>query len=196
MWQGGNSILAPVLELTRKPATLKAHDGGGNTGAAVQANLSSAPGKKRQLGVVRVRSRTLFYSDADRRGDFRGDVTAQDAAGVIHADEAQVFLTPAAKATKPAAGQPSHKPSELDRIIAMGHVVLTQPGRKGVGEKLVYTAADGRYVLTGAPGNPPRIEDAAKGTTAGATLIFNSQDDSVVVSGGQSRAVTETRTPR
>jgi hypothetical protein len=27
-------------------------------------------------------------------------------------------------------------------------------------------------------------------------LIFNSQDDSVVVSGGQSSAVTETRTPK
>jgi len=79
---------------------------------------------------------------------------------------------------------------------ATGHVVVTQPGRKGVGEKLVYTADDGRYVLTGSPGDPPRIEDAAKGTTTGATLIFNSQDDSVVVSGGQSGAVTETRTSK
>jgi len=74
-------------------------------------------------------------------------------------------------------------------------VVVTQQGRKGIGEKLVYTAQDGKYVLTGSPGNPPRIEDAAKGTTSGTTLIFNSQNDSVEVSGGQSRAVTETRAP-
>ncbi|MFZ0661610.1 MAG: LptA/OstA family protein [Acidobacteriaceae bacterium] len=197
MWQGSNSILAPVLELTRKPASLKAHGGSGSTGAVVEANLTSATGKKQVPGVVRVRSQTLVYSDADRRGDFRGDVTAQDAAGEIHADEAQVFLTPAPKpGAKATAGRSMHGQSELDRIVATGHVVLTQPGRKGVGEKLVYTAKDGRYVLTGAPGNPPRIEDATKGTTTGATLIFDSQDDSVVVSGGQSRAVTETRTPR
>ena len=141
---------------------------------------------------MRVRSRTLFYSDADRRGDFRGNVTAQDASGVIRADEAQVYLTPAPEKGKPRAkGE-----SELERVVASGDVELTQPGRKGFGEKLVYTAKDGRYVLTGSPGKPPRIEDAAKGTTTGTTLIFNSQDDSVVVSGGQSRAVTETRTPK
>ena len=34
---------------------------------------------------ARIQSRKLDYSDADRRGDFRGDVTAQDWAGVIHA---------------------------------------------------------------------------------------------------------------
>ena len=197
MWQGGSSILAPVLELTRKPSTLKAYGPPDATGAIVEANLTSEAGKKRASEVMRIRSRDLFYSDADRRGDFRGDVTAQDSAGIIHADDAQVYLTTAPKLGKTAAtGQQGRKTSELERIVATGHVVLTQPGRKGIGEKLVYTAADGRYVLTGMPGNPPRIEDAVKGTTTGSTLIFNSQNDSVVVSGGQSRAVTETRTPK
>jgi lipopolysaccharide export system protein LptA len=141
---------------------------------------------------VRVHSQTLFYSDADRRGDFSGAVVAEDPDGVIHADEAQVYLTPVAKTPKGTQNQQT----QLDRIVATGHVVITQPGRRGVGEMLVYTAADGRYVLTGSPGKAPRIEDAAKGTTTGTTLIFNSQDDSVVVSGGQSSAVTETRTSK
>jgi lipopolysaccharide export system protein LptA len=190
MWQGANSILAPVLELTRTPQqTLKAYGAPGSTGPVVSANLTSATGANHQQSVMRVRSRTLFYSDADRRGDFRGEVTAQDPSGVIHADEAQVFLTPQRKEAK-------SQQAQLDRIVATGHIVLTQPGRKGTGERLVYTADDGRYVLTGSPGNPPHVEDAAKGTTTGSALIFNSQDDSVVVSGGQSSAVTETRTPR
>lgn len=193
MWQGGNSILAPVLELTRKPATLKAYGASNRSGAVVEANLTSAAGKKQAPEVMRIQSRELSYSDADRRGDFRGDVTARDSAGTIRSDDAQIYLMPAAKT---AAGQQAHRTSELERIVASGRVVLTQSGRRGVGEKLVYTAADGRYVLTGAPGNPPRIEDAVKGTTTGSSLIFNSQNDSVVVSGGQSRAVTETRTPK
>ncbi|MGH9586344.1 MAG: LptA/OstA family protein [Acidobacteriaceae bacterium] len=197
MWQGGNSILAPVLELTRKPATLRAYGRPDSSGAVVEANLASATGKKRATELMRIQSRELYYSDADRRGDFRGDVTARDSDGTIYADDTQVYLTPTAKpGAKAAAGRRAGKSSELERIVAVGHVVLTQPGRKGVGERLVYTAADGRYVLTGAPGNPPRIEDATKGTTMGSTLIFNSQNDSVVVSGGQSRAVTETRAPK
>ncbi|HEU4982541.1 MAG TPA: LptA/OstA family protein [Acidobacteriaceae bacterium] len=204
MWQGGDSISAPVLELTRDPATLKAHGGPGATGAVVHANLTSTMGKSGQQTVARISSRTLDYSDKDRRGDFRGGVTARDAAGVIRADEAKVYLTAAAK--KGDGGSPPHSSKSslsgppkdqgpLERIVATGHVEVTQPGRKGMGEKLVYTAQDGKYVLTGAPGEPPRIVDEAKGTTSGTTLIFNSQNDSVEVSGGQSRAVTETRAP-
>ena len=72
-------------------------------------------------------------------------------------------------------------------------MVFTQPGRKGDGDKLVYTADEGKYVLTGTEARPPRMWDRVHGTTTGAALIFNSQDDNVVVSGGKSSAVTETR---
>ena len=200
MWQAEDSISAPVLELTRTPQTLKAY--GAESGAApvVSASLTTAMGAKHQRSVVRVYSQTLLYSDADRRGDFRGSVTAESPDGVIRAEQAEFYLTPAPQAPAPkapAASAPQQPANaQLDRIVATGRVVITQPGRKGVGDKLVYTADDGKYILTGAPGSPPRITDQAKGTTTGATLIFNSQDDSVVVSGGQSSAVTETHAPR
>jgi lipopolysaccharide export system protein LptA len=192
MWQGVNSILAPVLELSRTPQTLRAYGAPGSTGPVVHANLTST-GANHQQNEVRIQSETLFYSDADRLGDFRGEVTAQDPDGVIHSNQALVYLTPLPKTTN---GQQANQQSQLDHIVATGHVVLTQPGRIGRGQKLVYTADIGRYVLTGLPGDPPRVEDAVKGTTTGATLIFNSQDDSVVVSGGQSSAVTNTRTSK
>jgi lipopolysaccharide export system protein LptA len=194
IWQADSSILAPVLELTRNPQTLRAHGEEGNSAPVVSANLASASGAKHQGGVVRVHSQTLVYSDTERRGDFRGSVTAEDPNGVIHADQAQVYLTPAQKPPAGSASQPAQ--TQLDRIVATSHVVITQPGRRASGEKLIYTADDGKYILTGAPGNPPRITDQSKGTTTGVTLIFNSQDDSVVVSGGQSSAVTETRAPK
>lgn len=195
MWQGTDSVLAPVLELSQKPQTLKAYGLPGNTAPVVNANLlsSSKPASassQHQPSIVRVHSQTLFYSDADRRGDFQGTVTAEDANGVVHSDQAEFYLTPEVKGTT--GGQQA----QLDHIVAIGRVTITQPGRKGTGDRLVYTEDDGKYVLTGSAGNMPRVVDAVKGTTTGATLIFNSQDDSVVVSGGQSRAVTETRTQK
>ena len=222
MWQGTNSVLAPVIELSKSEQTLKAHGDERNTDPVVNANLTSALGAKHQQSVVRVHSQTLFYSDAERRADFQGTVTAEDPDGVIRADQTQVYLVPSQKSPagshaesngqnstaqlsskqSPPPQTPAQTPTQtptqtqIDHIVATGRVVITQPGRKGVGEKLVYTADDGRYVLTGTPGNPPHVYDQIKGTTTGATLIFNSQDDSVVVSGGQSRAVTDTRTPK
>lgn len=109
IWQADSSILAPVLELTRNPQTLRAHGEEGNSAPVVSANLASAIGAKHQRGVVRVHSQTLVYSDADRRGDFRGSVTAEDPNGVIHADQAQVYLTPAQK-------PPPHPPRSLHKL--------------------------------------------------------------------------------
>ncbi|HUY80889.1 MAG TPA: LptA/OstA family protein [Acidobacteriaceae bacterium] len=193
MWQGVNSIMAPVLELTRVPQTLKAYGGPGSSGPVVDANFTSAIGAKHKVSAVRVSSRTLFYSEADRRGDFRGDVTAQNPDGTIHAEDTDIYLTPVRKS---GTGHGMNQQAQLQRIVAAGRIVITMPGRKGVGERLVYTAGDGRYVLTGTPGHPPYLEDETKGTTTGTTLIFNSQNDSVVVSGGKSSAVTETRAPK
>jgi lipopolysaccharide export system protein LptA len=76
--------------------------------------------------------------------------------------------------------------------------VLDQPGRRGTGDKLVYTASDGVYVLTGTKAVPPKVMDQAQGTTTGAALRFRSGDDSVEVLGSEDgktagRVRTETR---
>ncbi len=198
MWESANAVSAPVIELSRTQQTLKAH-GESDGKARVDTTIASSMGAKRKESVIRVKSNTLVYSDKERRGDFGGDVIATAPDGTIRSDETQFLLHPVAQ-TK-AQNQPSGlshtgASSQIDKIIAKGNVVLTQPGRKGEGERLVYTAADGRYVLTGTAANPPRISDAARGTTTGAALIFNDQDDSVEVSGGQSAAVTKTRAPK
>jgi len=210
MWQDPNSLLAPVIAIDRNQNLLKAL--GENTGAApvVNANFTSAMGAKRQPSVVRVHSQTLVYSDKTRQADFHGTVTAEQSDEVVHADDALLFLKPSPPASgkssqnapapqTTAAGNgsglspASRQNSQLDHMVATGHVIFTQPGRKGSGEKLVYTADDGKYVLTGTESALPQMWDRVHGTTTGAALIFNSQDDSVEVSGGKSSAVTDTR---
>jgi lipopolysaccharide export system protein LptA len=199
MWQGADAVAAPVVELSRTQQTLKAHGDTDSKVHAVDTTITSAMGSKWQQSVVRVKSNTLVYSDKDKRGDFSGDVVAVAPDGTIRSDQAQFFLRSSAqqKVQGPSsAGSQAGSSSQIEKIIAEGNVMLTQPGRKGEGEKLVYTSADGHYVLTGTAVNPPRISDASRGTTTGAALIFNDQDDSVEVSGGQSAAVTKTRAPR
>jgi lipopolysaccharide export system protein LptA len=213
MWQDIDSLLAPVIEIDRNQNVLKARGEGPGTSPVVNANFTSAMGATHRQSEVRVHSQTLVYSDKTRQGDFRGTVTAEQGDETIHADDALVFLKPVAANTKGNAASSKHaedgakgaaspkapangaqQNSQVDHIIATGHVVFTQPGREGDGEKLLYTADDGQYVLTGTAAAPPKMWDRVHGTTTGEALIFNSQDDSVVVSGGKSSAVTETRT--
>jgi len=208
LWQGANSVNAPVIELTRNPETLKAY---GEPAAvnAVSTVMATAGSAQHASTVMRVHSKQLVYVDADRKATFTGAVTAEDPSGVVHADETEVFLTAAANGAGNGAGKPAssqgqvsstaHAPDGsggVERVIATGHVVLQQPGRRGTGEKLLYTANDGKFVLTGTSATPPHLYDQTHGTVSGEALIFNRQDDSVVVSGGQSKAVADTRTAK
>lgn len=76
-------------------------------------------------------------------------------------------------------------------MIADGHVNIVQPNRHGNGDHLVYTAADGKFVLTG---GSPSIFDAERGTTRGDSLTFYNRDDRVLVDSTSSvPAITQTR---
>lgn len=207
MWQDADSLLAPVILIDRNKNLLQAWGEAGphRTGEPqVNANFTTAMGARRQQTVVRVRSATLVYSDRERRGDFRGSVTAQDETDLVRCDDALIFLKPAeagpgktAEAGKTAAAKGTASGNaQLQRMIAMGHVVFTQPGRRGNGEKLVYTADDGQYVLTGTRATPPAIWDQTHGTTTGEKIAFNSENDAIEVIGGKGAAVTNTRTPK
>jgi lipopolysaccharide export system protein LptA len=208
LWQGSDSVAAPVLELSRPHATLSAHGPAGD-GATVNAVFTGSPSisqatpaanstnnparasqPARAPSVVRLQSRTLFYAENDHKAVFSGGVVAQTSSGLLHANFMDVYFAPAAGA------QPSGKPppsSQVSKIVARGAVELQQPGRKGTGEELTYTSADGKFLLTGSSSAPPRLTDQVRGTVTGNALIFNDRDDSVVVSGGASKVVTQTR---
>jgi lipopolysaccharide export system protein LptA len=195
MWQGSDSVAAPVLELSRAHATLSAHGPAGVANAvnAVftgSAKDATAKDQKSQPSVVRLQSRTLFYDDNDRKAVFSGAVVAQTSSGQVHSNFMDVYFTPAGGA-QPSGETPGG--GQVSRIVARGAVELEQPGRKGAGEELTYTAADGKFVLTGTSAAPPRLTDQSRGTVTGNSLIFNDRDDSVEVSGGDGKAVTQTR---
>ncbi len=211
LWQGSDSVAAPVLELSRAHATLAAHGLSGDA-AAVNAVITSSssttsgtaakatpPAAAVQPSVVRLQSRTLFYAEAEHKAVFSGDVVAQTSSGLLRSSFMDVYFTVAdgqnahAAVAQPPGKALAQQSSQVSRIVARGGVRLEQPGRKGTGDELTYTAQDGKFVLVGTSTVPPRLTDQVRGTVTGASLIFNDRDDSVIVSGGSSKAVTQTR---
>jgi lipopolysaccharide export system protein LptA len=152
-------------------------------------------------------SRRLVYSDAERKATFSGHVQAISPNGDVFADRAEVFLTPSMghslvkpvvaateKENKASSSRNNLPESSVERIVGTGHVVVEQPGRRGTGTRLVYTASDGRFVLTGDGANPPQVVDSIQGTVTGQVLTFSSQTQAIIVNGtSNDTAVTKTR---
>jgi lipopolysaccharide export system protein LptA len=68
------------------------------------------------------------------------------------------------------------------------------PVRKVTGQRLIYTASEGKFVMTGEPGKPPSIFDAERGNITGDSLTFYTHDDRVQIGSSESsRTVTRTR---
>jgi lipopolysaccharide transport protein LptA len=120
--------------------------------------------KERDLVPAFASAEHMNYSDADRRVHYIGGVKARQGSDRIDADSVEVFLM--------------KETNEVERLTADGNVVLNQPGRRGTGDNLVYTGADGRAILKG---KTARVEDDEKGVTMGAQLTFYSRDDKVFV---------------
>lgn len=175
LWQGPNIVEGPTIEFNRDDRSLVAEGNPDSKGSPV-SSVFVQKDKDGKLSPVNVTARKLTYVDGDRHARYEGGVTARSSDGVITADHVDIFLKESGEAAK--TSQPM--PSQLDHIIATGRVVITQPGRRGTGDKLTYYQDDARYILTG---GPPLIYDAQRGTVRGATLTFFSNDDRVLVEG-------------
>ncbi len=155
---------------------------------------------------MRVTSQEMTYTDETRQVEFKGRVRLDDGESVMQAQDAMVYLAPnaavasGAATTAPGAAAtvrgaaPVTLGGRVDHMVATGAVELEQPGRKGSGNRLTYTAADETFVLTGTKASPPKVVDATRGTVTGASLRFQNGEDSVVVSSGEdaSRVRSET----
>jgi len=187
LWQAANSIAAPVIVLDRKNQVLTAHGDGPEKRAAgastagrvhgvfADPGAASAGAKSTSTdAIVRVEAATLSYSAAEHKATLQGNVIAQQSSGRLRAQTAQLFMSGDGPAGAPASRVPNPRGS-LERMIAEGAVEVDQEGRRGVGDRLVYTAADGRFVLSGRGAEPARMADAHRGTVTGSALIFTNQ---------------------
>ncbi|HEY8997784.1 MAG TPA: LptA/OstA family protein [Edaphobacter sp.] len=218
LWQGSSQVEAPVLEFNQKQRTLFAHGEGAGSAMAVRTVMvrsgngvstadevkpveSKTVGLTKRTTVVRIASREMRYSDVQREAEFLGGVRVESVDGVMKGDRAVALLESAGqkKVVEPKGAETaSFMAGGVERVTLTGQIEITQPGRRATGEKLVYTAGDGLFVLTGSPGAPPRVVDQARGMVTGVELSFRASDESVVISNGEKggsgpRVHTETR---
>ena len=164
-WQDDNFVKADRIELYQNDQRMVAI---GNVESALyEAKRETSPGKQEVVPGFATADK-MTYSDTERKLHYEGDVKARQGTDRIEAAVADVYL--------------QKEVNEVDHINAEGSVVLTQPGRRGVGEKLAYTANDGRAVLTG---KAARVDDVEKGATMGSQLTFYSRDDRISVENQQ-----------
>ena len=189
LWQGGNIIQAPVIEFDRKQRTLDAQ-GQGN--GRVSTVFVQADKNGKQV-PVEVTADHLHYDDAVRKAVFDGSIVLRSADSTLRAGHAVISLR--ASQARPTAQKESASgaPSEVQSIDATGNILLQQPGRKAVGNRLIYTSEEQKFVLTGTPAAPPSIFDAEHGQVTGVSLTFFNTDGRVLVDSSNSASISQTR---
>ena len=175
LWQGPNIVEAPSISFDRTKRSLQAQGGQGGRVASVFVQKD----KNGKLTPVNVTSDTLSYVDAERRAVFSGNVMVRAQDTTITSATVQVILLPKNSQTE------NQSASQLERIEAQGDIKIEQGGRKATGNKLVYTAAEEKMVLTGSPDKLPSIFDAERGQISGDSLTFFTHDGRVLVGRGE-----------
>ncbi len=196
LWQGANVVRAPKIDFDQDTRTVTAF---GDQHQHV-ISLFVQQSDEGKLTPTEVTSDKLTYTDSERLAHFTGNVFAKSADSTITARQLDVYLKEAGEETvsqsaKKAAIIPGTEgPSKIDHMVAEGKVVVTEPNRRALGDKLIYTADDGKYYLTG---RSPSIFDAAHGTVWGDSLTYYSRDDRVLVeSKSSSSTLTRARTTK
>ena len=130
-----------VLVLFACASTACADDGATTNDVAAATN--AAP-----VRMARITSDVTHYDRKEGLAVFTGHVHVDDEQYQMHADKAYVFL---------------EGTNALKRIVAIGHVALTNGLRVASGEKASYYKASGMVVLSGGKEQCAEIVDTSKG---------------------------------
>jgi lipopolysaccharide export system protein LptA len=202
LWQGDSVLESDSIELLQKTKQLNAI---GNVRAvfpqASQREIANAstgnsnkPAKKSSLWHVAANS--LAYEELESRAHLDGHVTAQSEAQRIRSEVLDLYFTRANAAASVAAAseKSSSAPAgaqQISRAVGDGGVIVEEQGRKATAQHAEYTAAEGKFVMSG---GKPTLFDGTQGTTTGRQLTFFLADDTIIVdSENGSRTLTKHR---
>lgn len=163
-WQDDNYVKADVIRLNQDAKRMEAE---GNVESGFYRVARKTEQNQPDTVPVFTTAARMTYTDTDRLVHYEGNVFSRQTPDQIKSDKQDVWLT-------------KGEQSSIDRMIADGNVLFTEPGRTGKGDKLVYTAVDQKAVLTG---TNARVEDDAQGSTTGSELTFYVGGERIRVTG-------------
>jgi lipopolysaccharide export system protein LptA len=201
LWQGDSVMEADSIELLKSERLMNAT---GN----VRAVFPQAPGNANSPASARAtpskqpvlwhaQSATMTYWDRENRARLERNVAVQSVDEKIHSDALDLYFTRGnadirnggaqdSQANRPAAGA-----QQISRAVAAGAVMVQQGERRAAAERGEYTAADGKFVMSG---GTPTLFDSTQGTTTGHQLTFFLADATIIVdSENGSRTLTKHR---
>lgn len=203
LWQGESVLEADRIDLWRDGQKLQAsgnvvalfpQERGAFPGLPSRPSASSQPSSGPTLWSVR--APMLAFYNAEGRARLEGGVVASSDQGSLASRTLDVYLGPPAASRENAAPTPSAQPEiaagrQLERVVAAGNVVVRQGGRRAIAERAEYTAAEGKFVLSG---GHPTIVDASNDTATGHSLTFFAASDTILIDSQEgSRTLTKHR---
>jgi lipopolysaccharide export system protein LptA len=209
LWQGDSVLEADSIDLLRETKVLNAAgrvravfpqtpppaQPGASQTVTLQSSPEASPASKTVLWHVS--SGTLTYNDLTSIAHLEKNVVVQSPDQKIRAPIMDLYFTrgtnnSAGASTTSTNGVPSSPGAQqISRAVGTSGVIVDQAGRRATAERGEYTAADGKFVMTG---GDPTLYDSTEGTTKGRQLTFYLADDTIIVdSENGSRTLTKHR---
>jgi len=156
-WQDNNYVRGDQLVIDQQSGHFKAE-------GSVQSLLYEAKQKRKGASEnvpVYAAAATLNYSRDERMLRYRKAVDIRQGTDRLAAESADIYLD---------------QHNEMMKTVVEKGVVITQPGRKAVGDWAEYTAENEVAVLKG---SPARVDDAENGTSQGGQITVYLRDSRV-----------------
>ena len=165
LWQADTTIKGVQITIESKTGDLKAS---GDPVATTALLTQTTKDGKKEATRANAKSKELTYQESERRATYTGEAYLNGPQGELRSPRIELYLKPSG--------------DEVDRVEAYDGVTLTEPKRKTSGDRLTYTAADEKYLITG---RPVKVEDECSGTTEGRSLTYLKGADRIVVDGNE-----------
>jgi LPS export ABC transporter protein LptC len=212
LWQGESVLDADQIELWRDDKKLQANGhvvavfpqasgpfakpfgpSSGTPGAAPTAastsGSGSGSGSSSAPTLWRIHAPVLTYWSDQGKAHLEGGVVASSDQGSLESRVLDVFLVGGLQASQ--GGIAGGTTGQLNRVLAQGNVIVRQGDRRGTAEQGEYTAADGKFVLSG---GQPTVTDNSSNSATGHSLTFFVANDTILIDSQEgSRTLTKHR---
>jgi lipopolysaccharide transport protein LptA len=164
------TLLTFLIVLLVSAPILRAENGATNSPAATNASATAAAAKSPLAGGGSTNEPTVITAEIlhgdylHNLGTFEGNVLAVDPRMTVRADKMTVFFG----GTNVVTSAGTNTTRTVQKIIAEGAVVMTTPDNKTThSDRAVFTASDGKVVLTGHPS-----AESSDGVVTGERITF------------------------